>query len=91
MSAGACDTADVTATLAKRIRGVAREHRRERLMLEMACIDWELSHFDPDSRATIETRLAETFAAPAFARLLEDSVFGRASGDWVPLFRALGL
>lgn len=91
MSAGACDTADVTATLAKRIRGVASEHRRERLVLEMACIDWELSHLDPDSRAMIETRLAETFAAPAFARLLEDSVLCRAGSDWVPLFEALGL
>jgi hypothetical protein len=91
MNAGAFDTADVTAAFAKRIRGVAREHRRERLVLEMACIDWELSHFDADSRATIETLLAEMFAAPAFGRLLEQSVLGRRGTEWMPLFEALGL
>jgi hypothetical protein len=91
MNAGAFDTADLTAAFAKRIRGAAREHRRDRLVIEMACIDWELSHFDAHSRATIETLLAETFSAPAFARLLEQSVLGRNGNEWKPLFEALGL
>ena len=86
------DTARVTADLAVRIRGIARGRRRDRLVLEMACIDWELSHFDADSRATIEHRLAEAFEAPAFSRLLEESVRGQVRGsDWVRLFESLGL
>jgi hypothetical protein len=86
------DTAKVTADLAVRIRGIARQRRRDRLVLELACIEWELSHFDADSRATIEHRLAEAFEAPAFSRLLEDSVRGHAGGhDWVRLFKSLGL
>jgi hypothetical protein len=91
MNAGAYDTADFTADLAKRIRKIARQRRRDRLVLEMACIDWELSHLDARSRAAIETLLAEMFAAPAFARLLEDSVLGRGGNDWLPLFQTLGL
>src|SRR5579862_3438675 len=86
------DTNRVTEDLAVRIRGIAREHRRDRLVLELACIEWELSHFDADSRASIEHRLAETFAAPAFSRMLEDSVRGHAGGsDWTRLFETLGL
>ena len=91
MNAGAFDTADLTAAFAKRIRGAAREHRRDRLVIEMACIDWELSHFDAANRAAIEALLAEMFSAPAFARLLEQSVLGRRGNEWSPLFEALGL
>ena len=91
MNAGALDTADVTAGFAKRIRGAAREHRRDRLVLEMACIDWELSHFDAATRAAVEGMLAEMFSAPGFACLLEQSVLGRHGSEWSPLFEALGL
>ncbi len=89
---GTPDPAWLSENLAERIRGVALEHRRARLLLELACIEWELSHLDPESRTAVERRLAEAFAVPGFARMLEESVRGRASGEeWVRLFTVLGL
>lgn len=86
------DPFQLSADLAWRIRRVAQERRRARLLLEMVCIEWELSHLDGESRRTVETQLTTTFAVPAFGRMLEDSVRGRASGDdWQQLFAVLGL
>jgi hypothetical protein len=86
------DAVGLSADLVKRIQRVAQEHRRERLLLEMVCIEWELSHLDGESRRAVEVQLTATFAVPAFGRMLEDSVRGCASGDdWTRLFTVLGL
>jgi hypothetical protein len=86
------DAVGLSADLVKRIQQVAQEHRRERLLVEMACIEWELSHLDGESRTAVERRLTTTFAVPEFGRMLEDSVRGRANGDdWTRLFAVLGL
>jgi hypothetical protein len=77
---------------ASRIRAVALLGRRDRFVLELVCIDWELSHFAPERRVAIEAQLSRAFAVPAFGRLLEDSVRGHVTGrEWVRLFRELGL
>ncbi len=86
------DPSELTKSLAARIFGVAREHRRERLVLELVCIEWELSHLDCERRAEIEECLARTFSVPSFGRVLEESVLGRStSGEWALLFSTLGL
>jgi hypothetical protein len=82
----------VTAALADRIRTVARERRRERLLTELVCIDWELSHLDHARRAELEESLARTFGARSFSRIFRDSLFGDATGsEWSGLFDRLGL
>jgi hypothetical protein len=60
--------------------------------MELACIDWELSHLDDPNRAEVERSLATTFGVSAVAEMLDESVRGlvRHSG-WTELFRVLGL
>jgi hypothetical protein len=82
----------LTAALADRIRSVARERRRERLVMELVCIDWELSHLDHTRRAELEEDLARTFGSPSFPVIFRDSLFGHATGsEWTRLFDSLGL
>jgi hypothetical protein len=84
--------ATVTEEFAARILAVAREHRRERLVLEFVCIHWELSHFELEHRTTVEELLAQKLGAPALGRMLEDSIRGRANdSDWARLFESLGM
>lgn len=92
MARSVADPVLLSTDLAARIRSVAQEHRRARLLLELVCIEWELSHLDNDSRLAIEQRLTETFSVPAFGHVLEESVRGHADGDaWARLFSVLGL
>jgi hypothetical protein len=86
------DGEGATDELVSRIRAVARFQRRDRLVLELVCIDWELSHLEIGRRCFIEAQLSRAFAVPAFGKLLDDSVLGRVDGrDWISLFRQLGL
>jgi hypothetical protein len=83
---------EITQDLASRIRAVARLRRRDRLIVELVCIDWELSHFDVKRRCFIEAHLSRAFAVTAFGKLLEDSVLGHVTGhEWTRLFRHLGM
>jgi hypothetical protein len=83
---------ELTGDLVARIRDAARQRRRERVILELACIDWELSHLDNRKRAEVERSLGKTFGVSAVSEMLEESVRGLARHvGWTEFFQALGL